>query len=148
MKLEDGDIIPGKAISNITLGMSDEDLRKIIGENFSIFNADNSYIYTIENAKIRVDANTHKVIHITVFGDFSGLYANQIGIGSSLKELCKLGKYKEVNDGLIFFNIFEDIKGIIFEADDSDNNTDNNDFEIKGEDIIVSISVSDTTFDL
>lgn len=116
MKIKNGDICPGKSISDLNLGMSYEQVRKMFSDDFQI---DTSYVVRViklDNAKLWFDEN-NILCQILVFGDFSGKLKGKIGIGSTLEEVEKqIGPYRY--DLGVY--VLENQEGICFELKDTD----------------------------
>lgn len=116
MKIQDGPIIPGIGISNIRLGITKQELLRIIGCSYQEQILEIGFIIAIENAKFWI-AKDGKVDQIGVEKDFRGKYEELIGLGSSLNDLKQcIGDYVQVYDTYEL----KDIKGICFELGDMD----------------------------
>ncbi|SFR69503.1 hypothetical protein [Anaeromicropila populeti] len=116
MKLKNGEIIPGIGISNISLGITKEELIHLIGIEYEEEIFEFISIIIVENAKFWF-TNDGKLYQIGVSKDFQGKYKNVIGIGSTLKEVKeKFGDYNEEHNT---YEIEND-KGMCFELEDVD----------------------------
>lgn len=116
MKIDNGPIIPGAGIGNVRLGISREELLKIIGEDFQERSLETGSIITIENANIWI-ADDGKVDQIGVEKEFGGKYEEVIGLGSTLQDVRQyIGDYVEVYDTYEL----KGVKGICFELEDID----------------------------
>lgn len=114
MKIQDGPVIPGVSIGNFKLGMEEEKLLEMLGEDYTTRKREYDVIYSVENAGFWV-AEDGKVDQIGVKGDFKGKYREVIGIGSTLSDVKRLvGNYKYVYST---YEMEED-KGICFELED------------------------------
>ena len=114
MKIRNGPIIPGVCMGNIKLGITKEELLKIIGKDYQIRHLEIGEILEIENARFWI-SNDEKVDQIGIGGNFKGKYRGIIGIGSTLRDVKKfVGDYVEVYDTYEL----EEEKGICFELED------------------------------
>lgn len=86
MKVENGPIIPGVCIGNIKLGITQEELLKIIDRDYKEQSLEIGAILAIENAKFWI-ASDGKVDQIGVENNFKGRYKGVIGLGSTLSDL-------------------------------------------------------------
>lgn len=117
MKVENGPIIPGVCIGNIKLGITQEELLKIIDRDYKEQSLEMGAILAIENAKFWI-ASDGKVDQIGVENNFKGRYKGVIGLGSTLSDLKNyIGNYIQVHDTYEL----ENEKGICFELEDVDN---------------------------
>ena len=73
MKIQDGPVIPGVSIGNFKLGMEEEKLLEMLGEDYTTRKREHDVIYSVENAGFWV-AEDGKVDQIGVKGDFKGKY--------------------------------------------------------------------------
>lgn len=116
MKMQNGPIIPGSSIGNIKLGITKDELLKILGKDYQEQPLEMGEILEVENAKFWI-ASDGKVDQIGVGDDFKGKYKGVIGLGSTLKDVKKLvGSYVNVYDTYEM----EVDKGICFELEDID----------------------------
>lgn len=116
MRIQDGSIIPRIGISNVRLGITKQELLRIIGCSYQERMLEMGFIIEIENAKFWI-ANDGKVDQIGVEKDFKGKYEELIGLGSTLNDLKQcIGDYVQVYDTYEL----KDIKGICFELADID----------------------------
>ena len=117
MKLQGGEIIPGVSISNVYLNMDIEDLEKIIGKDYTVYELGGRFGKTlrIENAEFWV-GNDDKVYQITVSGDYTGTFRG-VGIGSKLPDVEKFTTWKEDEDEVY---ILPEFPGICLELGDTD----------------------------
>lgn len=127
--LRDGEVVPGKGIGPIRLGMTSEQVRDLVDE-FTIEDLDDHYIFVAGDVQIWMNKAQNKVTQIMVFGDFKGRYAGVIGVGSTLEDVESILKkdwYEELDAYFI-----KDVPGICFQlTDDADDAWDENeDYEI------------------
>ena len=114
MKIQDGPIIPGVSIGNIRLGITKEELLKMIREDCHEQSLGEGSRIDIENAKFWINKDG-KVAQIGVEKEFKGKYEEVIGLGSALCDVKKyIGEYVQVYDTYEL----KDINGICFELED------------------------------
>lgn len=71
MKIKNGPIIPGVCMGNIELGITKEELLKIIGKDYQIRHLEIVEILEIENVRFWI-SNDKKVDQIGIGGNFKG----------------------------------------------------------------------------
>ena len=126
MIIQEGKVIPNVGIGPFLLGMSSNELEKIICD-YTIENRTNgiSKVYHVENAQFFFDEND-ALQQVGVSLGFEGKYLDVIGIGDTLEALYQLGYecYEEYGDRLI-----RGVDGICFELGDTDSDDDWNEKE-------------------
>lgn len=106
MKIENGPILPGVRIGNVSLNITKNQLLEIIKNEYKERFRENDSVIEIENAKFWI-ASDGKVDQIGVGGDFKGKYKNIIGIGSTLSDVKKfIGDYINVYDTYNYIYVF------------------------------------------
>jgi len=111
-----GNIVPGRSIGKIYLGMSSKQIYEIISVN-KVRELPTHYIFHSENIKIWISKEEDKVTQILVEKKFKGKYNGFIGIGSTLKEIYNKLKINWYEDLDCYY--LENTDGICFELGDS-----------------------------
>ncbi len=113
-----GDIVPGKCIGEIYLGMNMKQVCEIVSVN-KIRDLPDFYVVESENISIWISREEDKVTQILVENEFKGKYNNFIGIGTSLKEIHEKFGINWFEDLDCYF--LENLDGMCFELGDSGN---------------------------
>ena len=88
--LNNADIIPGKSIGEFYLGMCFADIQKRV-HDFKIEDGETCDILMCGDIRFWVDKEKDSCFQILVEGDFTGKYDNKIGLGTTLKDINKMG---------------------------------------------------------
>lgn len=118
MRIKEGEIIPGERISDITLGMTMEQLLKLYPDYNEKLDGINSKSAIIKYDNAMISLENNKIQQIGVMNDFKGSY-NNLSIGT---EVGKTGYkiYYEIKD---YTSYVEGVEGICLEiTDDYDDN--------------------------
>lgn len=83
MEIENGEIIPGVRIGEFKIGMSKEELLKIIGDYTERYLSGVDWRLDIENAAFWIHEH-YGVRQIGVWGNFKGSYKGSVKIGTTL----------------------------------------------------------------
>lgn len=116
MGIENGNIYPGKGISNVHLGMTYRQICAMFPNENLIDQTYATKVVKLDNAKLWFDKEDI-LYQITVFGSFLGKMAGTIGIGSTLKDIKRNGGQYSDEFGVY---ILKEHKGICFELEDAD----------------------------
>ena len=113
----DNKIINGERIGRYSIGTHINQLKTMLAKDYSVEERANSDVIITENFKFWIDKTSNTIKQISVYNNFDGKFLDEIGIGSTLKEVLeKVGKYKENLD----VYILEEYPGICFELVDDD----------------------------
>lgn len=116
MKLINGEIEPGKRISDLVIGSKKENVIYNLDDDYRVWERGDGYcMYTFDNFKLWFGING-ELEQIGVTKGFLGNYKS-IGIGTTMQDVKKeYGGYK--NDGDVY--LIPNVAGICFELEDVD----------------------------
>ena len=120
-----GDILPEIGIGNIKLGMSRNDVEKIMFETI-VQCLPEFYILQGEDIKVWVNKSEDCVTQIMVFGAFEGKLMKEFGIGSHLPDIEQ--KLNETAKEECYVYCFESLRGICFELEELEEDWDDIDW--------------------
>lgn len=115
--MRDGEIIPGKRIGDIELGISKEELLHMIEGQYTEVDLYGSF--RIENGNVKYWINEEgKLDQIGVGEGFIGKLQDKIGIGSTLQDVqANMGEYDDSDELFCTYRI-KGIEGFCFELKD------------------------------
>ena len=113
--MNNGIITPSVGIGNIKLGMSLDEIEKIMPKS-TIKHLEYSYIFHGGDIAIWISKACNFVTQIMVFGTFKGTLFEEFGIGSYLSDIDQ--KVNDIAEYSDYVYTFRKLKGICFEIED------------------------------